>query len=134
MHWPKSMFACLTLSQAISQSFSRFHHFQINERCEQVSLFFFIFGNSFLYKIIVSFTMLIKRSPGGESAAGGRSTSKSTCVVERPAFGNRPASSMSKFSASVNSDLGNGFFGSKSVTLSLWIDVVENIREFDRIN
>ena len=29
----------------------------------------------------VSFTMVIKRSPGGESAGGGRSTSKSTCVV-----------------------------------------------------
>ena len=43
--------------------------------------FFFIFRNSFLYKITVSFTMVIKRSPGGESAGGGRSTLKSTRVV-----------------------------------------------------
>ena len=110
MHRPKTMFARLTQSQAISQSFSRFHHFQINERYEQVSLFF-IFRN--LYKIIVSFTMVIKRSPGGESAGGGRSTSKSTCVLSAwtlTAFGDRSASSISKFSASVNSDLGNGSF------------------------
>ena len=32
------------------------------------------------YKITVSFTMVIKRSPGGESAGDGRSTSKSTCA------------------------------------------------------
>ena len=59
--------------------------------------FFFIFQNSFLYKIAVSFTMVIKRSPGGESAGGGRSTSKSTCVVPAwalIAFGDRPASSI----------------------------------------
>ena len=59
--------------------------------------------------------MVIKRFPGGESAGGGRSTSKSTCVVPAwalTAFGDRPASSISKFSASVNSvsDLGNGSF------------------------
>ena len=57
--------------------------------------------------------MVIKRSPGGESAGGGRSTSKSTCVVPAwtlTALGNRPAYSMSKFSANVNSDLGNGSF------------------------
>ena len=69
---------------------------------------------SFLYNITVSFTMVIKRSPGGESAGDGRSTSKSTCAD--PAwsltawFGDRPAYGMSKLSASVNSDLGNGSF------------------------
>ena len=90
---------------------ARFHHFQINER-DKNSLFF-SFRNSFLYKITVSFTMVIKRSPGGESAGGGRWTSKPTCAVPAwslTAFGDRPASSMSKFSASMNSDLGNGFF------------------------
>ena len=75
---------------------------------------FFIFRNSFLYKITVCFTMVITRSPGGESAGGGRSTSKPTCVVLAwtllTAFGDRPSSCMSKFSASVNSDLGNGSF------------------------
>ena len=82
MHRPKTMFARFTQSQEISQLFSRFHHFQINERYEQVSLFR-ISRNSSLYRIIVSFTMVIKRSPGGESAGGGQlqSTSKSPCVV-----------------------------------------------------
>ena len=55
---------------------SRFHHFQNNERYD----FFFIFRNSFLYKITVSFTMVIKRSPGGESTGDGQSTSKSICA------------------------------------------------------
>ena len=78
---------------------------------------FFIFRNTCLYKITVSFTMVIKRSPGGESAGGGRSTSKSTCV--RPAwtlltgFGDWSSSSMSKVSASVNSDIGNGSLWAK---------------------
>ena len=61
---------------------SRFHHFQINERYD-----FFSFFETLLYKITVSFTMVIKRSPGGQAAGGGtggRSTSKSTCEV--PAY------------------------------------------------
>ena len=33
------------------------------------------------HTLTVSFTMVIKKSPGGESAGAGRSTSKSTCVV-----------------------------------------------------
>ena len=52
--------------------------------------------------------MVIKRSPGRQAAGGGRSTSKSTCEVPAwtlTAFGDWPAYSMSKFSASVNSDL-----------------------------
>ena len=58
--------------------------------------------------------MVIKRSLGGESA-----------------FDDRPASSMSKFSTAVNSDLGNGSF---------WVEirdakhVVQYLHEFDRIN
>ena len=64
------MFARLIQSQAISQSFSRFHHFQINEIYEQVSLFF-ISGNSFIAKL--SLTMMIKRSPGENlQVAGGQ--------------------------------------------------------------
>ena len=58
----------------------RFHHYQINERYEEVSLFFF-FRNSFFCRITVSFTMVIKRSPGGELAGGGWSTSKAIGVV-----------------------------------------------------
>ena len=41
---------------------SRFHHFHINERLD-----FFIFRYPFLYKITVSFTMEIKRSPGEQA-------------------------------------------------------------------
>ena len=47
MHRPKVMSARMTQSQAISQSFSRFHHFQIDDRYEQV-LLFFTFRNSFI--------------------------------------------------------------------------------------
>ena len=90
----------------------------ITFRSMRVSLFF-IFQNSFLSyiissdKITVSFTIVINRSPGGESAGDGRSTSTSTCAYPAwslTAFGDRPASGMSKLSASVNSDLGNGSF------------------------
>ena len=56
-----------------------------------------IFGRG---KITVSFTMVIERSPGGQTAGGGQSTSKSTCEVPActalTAFGDRSASSMSK--------------------------------------
>ena len=57
--------------------------------------------------------MVIKRSPGGESAGGGQSTLKSTSAVPAwslTAFGDRPACNMSKLSAGVNSDLGNSSF------------------------
>ena len=67
-----------------SRSQLRFHHYQINERYGQVSLFFHFFRNSFLFLITVSFTMAIKKSPGGESAGGGRLTSKSTCSCVVP--------------------------------------------------
>ena len=53
------------------------------EQYEQVSLFHF--SKLFLYIITVSFTMMINRSPGGESAGGGWSTSKSTHVSLVPA-------------------------------------------------
>ena len=97
----------------------------------------FSFFETFLYKITVSFTMVIKRSAGGESAGDGRSSSKSTCAVPTwslTAFGDRPTSGMSKFSASVNSDLGNGSFWlqiphAEHVDRCSW-----NMREFDRIN
>ena len=63
--------------------------------------------------------MVIKRSRGGESAGGRRSTSKSTCVVPAgtlTALGDRPESSVSilNFSLRVNSDLRNG---------SLWVEI-----------
>ena len=75
---------------------------QVTAKQREIRLFF-IFRNFFLYKITVSFTMVIKRSPcGAWSAGGGRSTSKSTCVVPTwnlATFGDRSASSMSKYRA-----------------------------------
>ena len=56
----KTTFASLTQSQAISQSFRVF----ISCRSMRVATFFH-FSKLFLYKITVSFTMVIKRSPGG---------------------------------------------------------------------
>ena len=92
---------------------SRFHHSQINERYDSFSFF----ETLFLYKTTVSFTMVIKRYPGRECAGGGRSASKSTCVVPTwnlTAFGDRSASSMSKKSPAwtlpLLSVLGNGSF------------------------
>ena len=49
---------------------SRFNHCQINDRYD----FFSFVETLFLSKITISFTMMIKSSPGGESAAGGLST------------------------------------------------------------
>ena len=70
--------------------------------------FFSFFFETLFYT--VSFTMVIKRSPGGESAGA---SLKSTFVVlacTLTTFGDRLASIISKFNASVNSDLGNGSF------------------------
>ena len=59
----RATFARLTQSQAISQSFRAF----ISFRSRRDTTFFSFFENSFLYKITVSFTMVIKRSPGGQA-------------------------------------------------------------------
>ena len=69
-------FARLTQSRAISQSIV----ITFRPMRETKRFHFFHFSKLFLYKITVSFTMVIKRSPGGESAGNGRSTSKSTCA------------------------------------------------------
>ena len=58
----KTTFARLTQSQAISQSFGVFISFR-----SMRDTTFFIFRNSSLYKITVSFTLVIKRSPGGQA-------------------------------------------------------------------
>ena len=69
----------MTQSQAISQSIA---FSSLSDQWERRKSFtFFIFRNPFLYKITVSFTMVIQRSPGGEHAGGGRSTWKSTSAV-----------------------------------------------------
>ena len=65
LHRPtcKTTFPRLTQSQAISQSIRVF----ITFRSRRGMTFF---RNSFLYKMTVSFTMVIKRSPGGQAAGG----------------------------------------------------------------
>ena len=80
LHRPtcKTTFARLTQSQPISQSFPVFITFR-----SMRDTTFFHFRNTFLYKITASFTMVIKRSPGGDFAGCGRSTWKSTCEVPR---------------------------------------------------
>ena len=91
----KTTFARLTQSQAISKSFRVFITFR---SMRDTTFFHFSTTLFFLYKTTVSFTMVIKRSPGGEFAGGRRSTSKSTCVVPTcnlTALGDRSASSMS---------------------------------------
>ena len=48
-------------------------------------------------------------------------------------FGDRPATSMSKFSVGMNSDLGNGSF-CVEIRDANHVDVVEDLQEFDCIN
>ena len=66
LHRPicKTTFASLTQSQAISQSFRVF----ISFRSMRDTTFFSFFETLFFYKITVSFTMVIKRSPGGQAS------------------------------------------------------------------
>ena len=70
LHRPtcKTTFATLDTVTGNLAVISRFHHFQINERYD----FFSFFETLFLHKTTVSFTMVIKRSPGEEFAGGGR--------------------------------------------------------------
>ena len=88
----------------------------------------FIFRNSFLYKITVSFTMMIKRSPGGQACrwravnfeihlwSSGRNAD---CI-----FGDRSASSMSKYRPAWTLTPEMIPFRTKSVTLSMLIDLL----------
>ena len=76
-------------------------HFAFSSLSDQGEIrVFFIFWNSFLYKITVSFTMVIKRSPGGQACRWRAvnfeihlwsSSENADCI-----FGDRSASSMSK--------------------------------------
>ena len=119
LHRPtwKTTFARLTQSQAVSQSFRVF----ITFRSWEIRLSF-IFRNSFLYKITVSFTMVIKRSPGGESSGDGRSTSKSTCAF--PAWLHWRSTSIVYVQIEPRWTLTSEMvpFGSKSVTLAKHAD------------
>ena len=64
LHRPTCKTTFASLTHAVTGNLaviSRFHLFQINERYD----FFSFIETLFLYKITVSFTMVIKRSPGG---------------------------------------------------------------------
>ena len=120
----KTTFARLTQSQAISQSFRVF----ISFRSRRDTTFFFIFRNSFLYKITVSFTMVIKRSPGGQACRWRAinfeihlwsSGKNADCI-----FGDRSASSMSKWRPAWTLTPEMIHFRTKSVTLSMLIDLL----------
>ena len=128
-------FARLTQSRAISQSIA---FSSLSDQWERRKSFTFFHFSKLLYtKLQFPLPWWSKDLAGGESAGDGRSSSKSTCQVPAwslTAFGDRPASGMSKFSASVNSDLGNGSF---------WLEIPHaehvdrcswDMREFDRIN
>ena len=120
----KTTFARLTQSQAISQSF----HVFISFRSRRDTTFFFIFWNCFLYKITVSFTMVIKRSPGGQACRWRAvnfeihlwsSGKNADCI-----FGDQSASSMSKWRPAWTLTPEMIPFGTKSVTLSMLIDLL----------
>ena len=72
--------------------------------------------------------MVIERSPGGQAAGGGQSTSKSTCEVPAwtalTAFGDRSASRMSKQRPAWTLTPEMIPFGTKSVMLSMLIDLL----------
>ena len=119
----KTTFARLTQSQAISQSFRVFISFTSRRDTT-----FFIFRNSFLYKITVSFTMVIKRSPGGQACRWRAvnfeihlwsSGKNADCI-----FGDRSASSMSKWRPAWTLTPEMIPFRTKSVTLSMLIDLL----------
>ena len=112
---PKGLKQCLHACHSQRQSRSHFAFLSFSDQWEiRTSFTLFHFSKIFYTKWPFSFPRWSKDLlVENRSAGGGQSTSKSTCVVPAwtlTAFGDRPASSMSKFSASVNSDLGNGSF------------------------
>ena len=104
-------------------------HFAFSSLSDQGEIrLFFIFRNSFLYKVTVSFTMVIKRSPGGQACRWRAinfeihlwsSGKNADCI-----FGNRSASSMSKWRPAWTLTPEMIPFGTKSVTLSMLIDLL----------
>ena len=119
----KTTFARLTQSQAISQSFRAFISFRSRRDTT-----FFHFSKLFLYKITVSFTMVIKRSPGGQACRWRAinfeihlwsSGKNADCI-----FGDRSASSMSKWRPAWTLTPEMIHFRTKSVTLSMLIDLL----------
>ena len=104
-------------------------HFAFSSLSHQGEIrLFFIFRNSFLYKITVSFTMVVKRSPGGQACRWRAvnfeihlwsSGKNADCI-----FGDRSASSMSIWRPAWTLTPEMIPFGTKSVTLSMLIDLL----------
>ena len=104
-------------------------HFAFSSLSHQGEIrLFFHFSNLFLYKITVSFTMVIKRSPGGQVCRWRAvnfeihlwsSGKNADCI-----FGDRSASSMSKWRPAWTLTPEMIPFGTKSVTLSMFIDLL----------
>ena len=92
---------CQTTLHARHSHWQSRSHFAFSSLSHQGEIrLFFIFRSSFLYKITVSFTMVINRSPGGQACRWRAvnfeihlwsSSMNADCI-----FGNRSASSMSK--------------------------------------
>ena len=102
-------------------------HFALSSLSDQGEIrLFFIFRNSFLYKITVSFTMVIKKAPGGPcrwravnfeihlwiSGMNADCIWRSICIQHV------------QIEAGLNSDPGNDSFWDKSATLSMLIDLL----------
>ena len=111
-------------------------HFAFSSRSDQWEIrLLFIFRNSFWYKITVSFTMVIKRSPGGpcrwravnfeihlwSSGMNADCIWRSICIQHV------------QIEAGLNSDPGNDSFWDKSVTLSMLIDLLTSTRRSTQV-
>ena len=127
LHRPtcKTKFARLTPSHAISQSFRVF----ISFRSMRDTTFFHFAKLFFINKITVFFTMVIKRSPDGQASCRWRAVNfeihlwisgkNADCI-----FGDRSASSVSKWRPAWTLTPEMIHFRTKSVTLSMLIDLL----------
>ena len=125
LHRPtcKTTFARLTQSRAISQSFRAF----ISFRSRRDTTFFSFFETLFYTKLPFPLPWWSKDLLVDKHAGGGQSTSKSTCEVPArtlTAFGDRSASSMSKWRPAWTLTPEMIHFRTKSVTLSMLIDLL----------
>ena len=112
-------------------------HFAFSSLSDQWEIqLFFIFRNSFLYKITVSFTMVIKRSPGGPCRWRAvnfeihlwSSGMNADCIWRSISIQHVQRE------AGLNSDPGNDSFWDKSMTLSMLIDLLTSTCRSTQVN
>ena len=117
----KSTFARLTQSLTISQSFRVFISFK-----SMRDTTFFHFSKLFFKKITVSFTMVIKRSPGGPCKwrAVNFEIHLWSSGMNADCIWRSICNQHVQIEAGLNSDPGNDSFWDKSVTLSMFIDLL----------